>query len=51
MVREKQIVVVVNMEPVMHDIQACETSQLGPRMLFNVPLPMNQLHPRDLQRK
>jgi hypothetical protein len=48
-VREKQDVVVVNMDPVMHDIQAYETSQLGPRVLFNVPLPMNPQHPRDLK--
>ena len=48
-VREKQDVVVVNMDPVMHDIQAYETSQLGPRVLFNLPLPMNPQHPRDLK--
>lgn len=48
-VREKQDVVVVNMDPVMHDIQAYETSQLGARVLFNVPLPMNPQHPRDLK--
>lgn len=47
--REKSDVVVVNMDPVMHDIQAYETSQLGPRMLFNVPLPINPHHPRDLK--
>jgi hypothetical protein len=39
---------VVNMDPAMHDIQAYETSELGPRVLFNVPLPMNPLHPREL---
>jgi hypothetical protein len=50
-VREKQNVVVVNMDPVMHDIQAYETSQLGPRVLFNLPLPMNPQHPRDLKDK
>ena len=48
-VREKQDIVVVNMDPVMHDIQAYETSQLGARVLFNVPLPMNPQHPRDLK--
>jgi len=48
-VREKENVVVVNMDPVMHDIQAYESSQLGARVLFNVPLPMNQQHPRDLK--
>lgn len=48
-VREDQTVTVVNMDPVMHDIQAYETSQLGPRVLFNVPLPMNPQHPRNLK--
>jgi hypothetical protein len=48
-VRDDQDVVVVNMDPVMHDIQAYETSNLGPRVLFNVPLPMNPQHPRDIK--
>lgn len=47
-VQDKRPVEVVNMDPVMHDIQAYETSNLGPRVLFNVPLPMNPLHPREL---
>ena len=45
-VRDRGKVEVVNMDPVMHDIQAYETSELGPRVLFNVPLPMNPHHPR-----
>lgn len=45
-VRDKHEVTVVNMDPAMHDIQAYETSELGPRVLFNVPLPMNPFHPR-----
>lgn len=45
-VRDQGKVGVVNMDPVMHDIQAYETSELGPRVLFNVPLPMNPHHPR-----
>ena len=48
-VRDDQSVTVVNMDPVMHDIQAYETSNLGARVLFNVPLPMNPQHPRDLK--
>jgi hypothetical protein len=32
----------------MHDIQAYETSQLGPRVLFNTPLPMNAHHKREV---
>lgn len=48
-VRDDQSVTVVNMDPVMHDIQAYETSHLGARVLFNVPLPMNPQHPRDLK--
>jgi len=45
-VRDRGKVEIVNMDPVMHDIQAYETSELGPRVLFNVPLPMNPHHLR-----
>lgn len=45
-VRDYGKVEVVNMDPVMHDIQAYETSELGPRVLFNRPMPMNPHHPR-----
>lgn len=48
-VRDDESVTVVNMDPVMHDIQAYETSHLGPRVLFNVPLPMNPAHPRNFK--
>ncbi|HET8721668.1 MAG TPA: carboxypeptidase-like regulatory domain-containing protein, partial [Nitrospira sp.] len=45
-VRDRADVVIMNMDPVMHDIQAYETSHLGPRVLFNTPLPMNPHHKR-----
>jgi len=46
-VRDGHAVEVVNMDPVMHDIQAYETSlKLGARVLFNSPLPMNPHHKR-----
>jgi hypothetical protein len=45
-VRDRSDVIVMNMDPVMHDIQAYETSHLGPRVLFNTPLPMNPHHKR-----
>lgn len=48
-VRDDQSVTVTNMDPVMHDIQAYETSHLGARVLFNVPLPMNPAHPRNFK--
>ncbi|BFU97011.1 MAG: conserved exported protein of unknown function [Nitrospira sp.] len=48
-VRDDQSVTVVNMDPVMHDIQAYETSHLGARVLFNLPLPMNPQHPRNFK--
>lgn len=48
-VRDNQSVTVVNMDPVMHDIQAYETSGAGARVLFNVPLPMNPQHPRNFK--
>jgi len=47
-VRDQDDVVVINMDPVMHDIQAYETSHLGPRVLFNAPLPMNPHHRREV---
>ena len=47
-VRDKADVIIMNMDPVMHDIQAYETSQLGPRVLFNTPLPMNPHHKRSV---
>ena len=38
---------VVNMDPVMHDIQGYETSpEAGARVLFNTPLILNQQHQR-----
>lgn len=46
-VRDLHDVVVVNMDPAMHDIQAYETSNLGPRVLFNVPLPISTRYPRE----
>ena len=45
-VKDRSNIVVLNMDPVMHDIQAYETSHLGPRVLFNTPLPMNPHHRR-----
>ncbi len=44
-VRDHHEVTVVNMDPAMHDIQAYETSHLGPRVLFNVPLPISPKYP------
>jgi len=46
-VRDLHDVVVVNMDPAMHDIQAYETSHLGPRVLFNVPLPISKRYPNE----
>ena len=47
-VQDKADVTIMNMDPVMHDIQAYETSHLGPRVLFNTPLPMNPHHKRSI---
>ncbi|MFZ1747804.1 MAG: carboxypeptidase regulatory-like domain-containing protein [Nitrospirales bacterium] len=43
-VRNQHKVTVVNMDPVIHDIQAYQTSERGPRVLFNMPLTMNPFH-------
>jgi hypothetical protein len=47
-VKDQSEVIVVNLDPVFHDIQAYETSHLGPRVLFNTPLPMNPHHKRNV---
>ncbi len=50
-VRDRHEVKVVNMDPVMHDIQAYETSKLGARVLFNLPLPVSaKLKKADLMK-
>jgi hypothetical protein len=47
-VRSEHGIEVVNMDPVMHDIQAYETSMThGTRVLFNSPLPFNRKHHRE----
>lgn len=47
-VRDEHGIEVVNMDPVMHDIQAYETSLAqGTRVLFNSPLPFNPRHQRE----
>ena len=46
-VRNGHAVEVINMDPVMHDIQGYETSpEAGARTLFNTPLVMNHQHRR-----
>ncbi|MBK5280500.1 MAG: carboxypeptidase regulatory-like domain-containing protein [Nitrospiraceae bacterium] len=47
-VKDRSEVNIVNMDPVFHDIQAYETSHLGPRVLFNTPLPMNPHHKHNV---
>jgi hypothetical protein len=47
LVRDQHDVSIVNMDPAMHDIQAYETSHLGPRVLFNVPLPISERYPKQ----
>ena len=47
-VRDQEEMSVVNMDPAMHDIQAYETSHLGPRVLFNIPLPISPRYPKEV---
>ena len=43
--RDKDEIAVINMDPVEHDIQGYETArERGARVLFNRPLPMNPFH-------
>ncbi len=47
-VKDRAEVRVINMDPVYHDIQGYETSEFGPRVIFNTPLPMNSMHQRNV---
>ena len=49
LVRDLHNVMVVNMDPALHDIQAYETSNLGPRVLFTIPLPISSRYPREAE--
>ena len=43
--RDRDEITVINMDPVEHDIQGYETARVrGARILFNRPLPMNPFH-------
>lgn len=43
--RDKNEITVINMDPIEHDIQGYETArERGARVLFNRPLPMNPFH-------
>lgn len=43
--RDRDEITVINMDPVEHDIQGYETARVrGARVLFNRPLPMNPFH-------
>lgn len=43
--KDKEEITVVNMDPIEHDIQGYETArERGARILFNRPLPMNPFH-------
>ncbi len=47
LVQDRHDVVVVNKDPALHDVQAYETSKLGPRVLFNIPLPISTRYPNE----
>lgn len=43
--KDKEEITVINMDPIEHDIQGYETArERGARILFNRPLPMNPFH-------
>ncbi len=37
----------IYLDPVMHDIQASEKSQVGPRVLFHLPPPISPRYPNE----
>lgn len=43
-VREEEEIEVVNMDPIMHDVQAYETAPFGSEIMFHRPLRLNPFH-------
>jgi len=46
-VRHQQHIKVVNMDPIIHDVQVYEVAPFGSEVMFHRPLRMNPYHPKD----
>ncbi len=49
-VRDQEPVHIINMDPIVHDVQVYETAAFGPKIMFHRPLRLNPFHPKHLLR-
>ncbi|MDR4495659.1 MAG: carboxypeptidase-like regulatory domain-containing protein [Nitrospirales bacterium] len=47
-VRDQQLINIINMDPIVHDVQVYETASFGPKIMFHRPLRLNPFHPKHL---
>lgn len=47
-VKDQQPIHIVNMDPIIHDVQIYETAPFGAKIMFHRPLRLNPHHPRHL---
>ncbi len=47
-VRDRQDMSIVNMDPIIHDVQVYEVSPSGSEVIFHRPLRLNPYHPREI---
>lgn len=47
-VKDQQPIHIVNMDPIIHDVQVYETAPFGTKIMMHRPLRLNPFHPKDL---
>ena len=47
-VKDHQPIHIVNMDPIIHDVQVYETAPFGTKIMMHRPLRLNPFHPKDL---
>ena len=47
-VKDQQPIHIVNMDPIIHDVQIYETAPFGTKVMLHRPLRLNPFHPKDL---
>lgn len=47
-VKDQQPIHIINMDPIIHDVQIYETASFGPKIMLHRPLRLNPFHPKNL---
>ena len=47
-VKDQQPIHIINMDPIIHDVQIYETATFGPKIMLHRPLRLNPFHPKNV---